>query len=404
MEDKKLKNIMNDPMFNISDKEKDLFDIPSGMKKVIAKKKPEYVAQRQPCEDFDKYEPLFANVNEELKEGKRNLIQSPKTYDLSEGHFYIVSGQTVYLERTFELKKNSVGSLDGRTRCIYEDGTESDIMLQTLRRNILTDGYIVSETQDETDKKFFNNDDINEKDKLTGNVYVLKSLSSNPAIENQKELYKIGFSTDMVEIRTANAEHEPTYLMAPVKIVEYFDMYNMNSQKFENIVHQVLDGVRFHTKVYDDNGIMHEPKEWFIVPLNVIETIVRRIQNGTIVDYAYNAEIQCLQKVVKKHVSTYDATGLKVLTLNIKKVFFEEIMKGEKTEEYRELKQTTINRFTYIDESDGKRHLKWYDVIRFYVGYHRDRESALVQIKDINYDKDSNAVIFSLGNILECLR
>lgn len=149
---------------------------------------------------------------------------------------------------------------------------------------------------------------------------------------------------------------------------------------------------------------MHEPKEWFIVPLNVIETIVRRIQNGTIVDYAYNAEIQCLQKVVKKHVSTYDVTGLKVLTLNIKKVFFEEIMKGEKTEEYRELKQTTINRFTYIDESDGKRHLKWYDVIRFYVGYHRDRESALVQIKDINYDKDSNAVIFSIGNILECLR
>lgn len=404
MADKKLDDILNDPMFDISDKEKELFDMPDGMKKIIDKKKPEYVAHRKPCEDFNKYESLFAQVHNDLKNGKRNLVQSPKTYNLSEGHYYITSGQMVYLEHTLDLKKNSVGSIDGRTRCIYEDGTESDIMLQTLRKSILSDGYIISENQEETQNSFFNNKDINTKDKLTGNVYILRSLSTEENIANQKNLYKIGFTTNMVEVRTANATHEPTYLMAPIQIIEYFDMYNMNSQKFENLIHQVLDCVRFHIKVYDDKGEMHEPREWFVTPLNVIETIIRRIQNGTIVDYTYNAEIQCLQKEVRKQISTFDTTGLKVLTLNIKKEYFDDIMKGDKDEEYRELKQTTMNKYTYIEESDGKRHLKWYDVIRFYVGYHRDRESALVQITDIKYDQKSHIVIYCLGNILECLR
>ena len=54
----------------------------------------------------------------------------------------------------------------------------------------------------------------------------------------------------------------------------------------------------------------------------------------------------------------------------------------EKTVENRELKQTTLNRYTYVDEADGKRYLRRYDALRLYVGYHKDRESALVQVTD----------------------
>jgi hypothetical protein len=92
---------------------------------------------------------------------------------------------------------------------------------------------------------------------------------------------------------------------------------------------------------------------------------------------------------------------MKVLTLNIKKMYFDEIMSGVKNIEYRQLKQTTLNKYTYLDESDGKRYLRRYDAIRFFVGYHKDRESALVQVKDTTYN--NGIVEYHLGLILEVL-
>jgi hypothetical protein len=52
-----------------------------------------------------------------------------------------------------------------------------------------------------------------------------------------------------------------------------------------------------------------------------------------------------------------------------------------------------------LDESDGKRYLRRYDAIRFFVGYHKDRESALVQVKDITYNE--GIVEYHLGLVLE---
>ena len=90
---------------------------------------------------------------------------------------------------------------------------------------------------------------------------------------------------------------------------------------------------------------------------------------------------------------------MKVLTLNIKKQFFDLIVKGEKKEEYRQLKQTTLNKYTYLDETDGKRYLRRYDVLRLFVGYHKDRESAIVEVVDTTYD--NGMVVYHLGRIIE---
>ena len=92
---------------------------------------------------------------------------------------------------------------------------------------------------------------------------------------------------------------------------------------------------------------------------------------------------------------------MKVLTLNIKKEYFDEIIKGRKKIEYRELKQTTLNRYTYLDESDGKRYLRRYDALRLFVGYHKDRDSALVQVTDTTYQE--GIVEYHLGLILEVI-
>ena len=397
--DKELEALFDDPLLNVSEEEKSLFDIPQDMRKVIAKKKADYVAQHKLCENFDDYKPLFAKVHRELKQGLRSLVKITKTATLAEGRFYFVSGQMLLLDKIGELKKSSNFLPDARTRCVYENGTESDILLQTLRKNVVGDGYAVTELQEDGNGKFFSNSDVTADDKVTGFIYVLSSLSQAPAIKEVKHLYKIGFSTNSVEQRIANAENEPTYLMAPVKIQASYKVVNVNSQKFEDLIHQVLKPAQFQVSVFDDKGVEHQPQEWFVVPLPVVDVIIQKIMDGSIVGYTYNPEQECLEKRIIKEKSTFDTKGMKVLTLNIKKIYFDEIMSGAKKIEYRELKQTTLNKYTCLDESDGKRYLRRYDAIRFFVGYHKDRESALVQVKDITYNE--GIVEYHLGLVLE---
>lgn len=397
--DKELEALFDDPLLNVSEEEKSLFDIPQDMRRVIAKKKADYVAQHKLCENFDEYKPLFAKVHRELKQGLRSLVKITKTATLAEGRFYFVSGQMLLLEKIGELKKSSNFLPDARTRCIYENGTESDILLQTLRKNVVGDGYAVTELQEDGNGKFFSNSDVTADDKVTGFIYVLSSLSQDPAIKEVKHLYKIGFSTNSVEQRIANAEKEPTYLMAPVKIQASYKVVNVNSQKFEDLIHQVLKPAQFQVSIFDDKGVEHQPQEWFVVPLPVVDVIIKKIMDGSIVGYTYNPEQECLERRIVKEKSTFDTKGMRVLTLNIKKIYFDEIMSGAKKIEYRELKQTTLNKYTYLDESDGKRYLRRYDAIRFFVGYHKDRESALVQVKDITYNE--GIVEYHLGLVLE---
>lgn len=295
--DKELEEIFDDPLLNISEREVELFDIPADMRKSMENKsKADYIAQRKLCEDFEAYRPLFQQVHQDLRQGKRNLVRISKTLNLQAGHYYIVEGQMLLLESIGERTTSSNFLPDARTRCIYENGTESDILLQTLRKNVVGGGYAITELQEEMESKFFTNEDITEDDKVTGYIYVLSSLSDNPTIKNQKDLYKIGYSTNSVEERIANAAHEPTYLMAPVTIVATYKVVNLHSQKFEDMVHQILKSVQFHVTVVDDNGEPHEPKEWFVVPLNVIDIIIARIMDGSILGYTYNSTMQCLEK------------------------------------------------------------------------------------------------------------
>ncbi len=294
---KELENIFEDPLLEISEEEHRLFDFPQEMRKAMAKKKADYIAQHKQCENFEVYRPMFAKVHSDLKKGLRSLMRINKTATLAEGRFYYVGGQMLLLEKIGELRRSSNFLPDARTRCIYENGTESDILLQTLRKNVVGDGYAITELQDETDGHFFNNSEITEEDKVMGTVYVLQSLSINPAIRGQKDLYKIGFTTNTVEYRIANAEHEPTYLMAPVRVVAAYTVVNMNSQKFEDLVHQVLKKVQFQVTVIDEKGEKHEPKEWFVVPLSVVDAIIQKIVDGSIINYTYNAKLQCLERI-----------------------------------------------------------------------------------------------------------
>ena len=397
--DKELEEIFNDPLVKLSPKEVELLDVPKEMREVAKKKKVEYIAQHKICEDFDSFRPLFQKVHKELRTGQRSLVRITKTANLVAGRYYIVDGQMLLLESISDLRRGQNFLPDGRTRCIYENGTESDILLQTLRKNVVGKGFAITELQEDVEKAFFAPNELTEKDIVTGYIYVLQSLSDEDAIRNQKDLYKIGFTTNSVEERIVHAENEPTYLMAPVKIVAVYKVVNLNSQKFEDLLHAVMKSAQFHITVTDDKGNRHSPKEWFVVPLDIIDIIIEKIVAGTIANHIYNPEMKSLEKVMTKKQSSYDTTGLRILTLNIKKPSFDEIINGTKKTEDRVIKQSTMKKYTYVDESDGKRYLRRFDALRLIVGRQQECESALVQVIDTTFAE--GIVTYHLGQVLD---
>lgn len=395
-----LDDLFDDSLLDLSDKELTLFNLPSDMKLVIKRKKAEYVAQRKPCPDFDKYAKMFEAVHRDLRLGKRSITKVDKTVNLKEGRFFLVDGSLIYLEQIGELGLDKGTRLpDGRTRCIYENGFESDILLQTLRKSVIGGGYGITETTEEMTAGLKKN--MYGNGKFTGYLYVLKSKSTHPQIAGVKDLYKIGFTTNTVEERIKNAEKDPTYLNAPVEIVASYRINDLDSHKIESLVHQILDPAQLQVKITGEDGKVYTPKEWYIVPVSVVDTIVTKIIDGSITKYVYNRDVQCLEKIVKKAELTYNTSGYKVLTLRIKKLYLDEILSGDKMIEYRDLKQTTLNKYTYMDDVDGKRYLRWYDMLHFIVGYNTNAEQALVTVKDITYNGDSGQVEYHLGQVLE---
>ena len=405
---KELEELFKDPILKITDEEKALFTLPEVLKAKKERKEADYVAQRIICENFADYESGFKQVHKDLREGKRMLKRYTGESAIQAGKYYVLNGVVVYLDQLIEMRKENRtgGHLDGRTRLIYENGTESDIKFRTLGKSIQIDGFIITEST-ETDEVAlevrFNN--IESSDIADGYIYVLSSLSTDPQIQGQKDLYKIGFSTTRVEERIKNCEYEPTYLMDQVKIVSVWKTFNMKTNVFENIIHQFFKSVQFKIKVRDIAGNESIPQEWFVVPLGIIERVVEMIIDGSVVDYRYNPTMQVLEKVEKEKRTAsdkVDTTGWSILTLRIKQIYFDLILKGEKTVEYRDMKQSQIGKYTWVEQDTGTRYLRKFDALRLFVrNTAGGGDRMLVEVIDTQYNPDSRQVEYLLGKVLE---
>lgn len=403
--DEELNNLLQDPLFEPTKKEKQLFELTDTMLKTTKdKQQADFVAQRRPCDTFDEeFAAGFKAVQQDLKTGRRKLKRYSVTA-LQAGHYYVISGVLIYLAEIYETTTDisSHFAKDGRTRTIYENGTESNVMLQTLSRGAYMDGYVVSEPDTEAEATLFANMGITPEDKQDGWIYVLSSLSKNPEIASVSNLYKIGFSTVPVEERIKNCEKEPTYLMDKVKIIATWKTFNMKTEVLETLIHQFFKSVQFQIRVKDAEGNIYDPQEWFVVPLEIISKAVECIIDGSIIKYKYNPTLQLIEEVPGKdriQAGEFDKTGWKILTLNIKKEYFKEILSGEKTIEYRQLKESNLNKFTWVDGSDGKRYMKKFDALRLKVSG-AIRESAIVEIMDTQYDLDQHLIEYHLGKVL----
>ncbi|MBT3717755.1 MAG: GIY-YIG nuclease family protein [Gammaproteobacteria bacterium] len=267
----------------LDDEEDDIFTLKHVTKTIDM---PEEIARRKPCNEFDKYESLFKQCHVDLKSGKKELRKFTGEQQIIEGHFFILHGVMVYVAKVGEKERKN-GKVNARLRLIFENGNESNMLLRSLATELYKDegGRRVLDP----DNDLFPEAQVNEDDDATGYVYVLRSLSDDSQISTIDNLYKIGFSSHPVAKRIQNAPKEPTYLMAGVQVITEFQTFNLDPHRLEGLLHQFFAEVCLDIDIYDSEGVKHKPREWFIVPLHVVESAVQLLINGEIVNYLYDS-------------------------------------------------------------------------------------------------------------------
>ena len=257
--------------------------------------RPDYIAHRKVCKDFDLYEEAFQQIHDDLEHGRRRLVEF-KEGDLHEGCQYGLRGVVLYLEQNLavkqkiEYKSGAKVRREGRTRCIFDNGTESSMLYRSLGKALKLDGFCISDLIEQSEGSV----SIDASDVQNGYIYVLRSLSRAPQIRSIRNLYKIGYCSGDVTTRIKNAIHEPTYLMNDVEVVLTVRCYNLDVPYLEASIHSFFSNVNVFFEVRDDEGIMHYPKEWFTVPLNIIEEAIPLIVDKKIDSYRYDKNLQMI--------------------------------------------------------------------------------------------------------------
>lgn len=253
------------------------------------RKEAEDIANRQRCEDFETFQPLFEKVQRELDSGQRETRPFELKAEIQKGRFFIVEGQKAYVAEMGEGTLTDQGRTDARLRVIFDNGTESRMLMRSLQRALNKDKSGRRITKSVAGPLFA--DAPEEGDSTTGTIYVLRSKSDHPMVSENRELvHKIGVTTLGVEKRIAGAHLQPTFLMAPVEVVATYELYNINQTRLENLIHRIFGTAQLDIEIPDRFGRPVMPREWFLVPLFVIDEAVQKIKDGTITKFRYDPE------------------------------------------------------------------------------------------------------------------
>lgn len=266
----------------------------------------ETVAERQPCADFQQFEPLFIQAERELKAGIRQSRQFGRDSSFNVGNFFILGGLLVYVADKGEPLRTSNGEADARLRVIYSNGTESNLLMRSLQRALYKDEG--SRMLTGTDMgPLFNQAPAPEPELITdttpsetetgtetGTIYVLRSLSEHPYVAQHRDLiHKIGVTGGKVATRLASAAKDATYLLADVEVVATYTLHRLDRMKVEHLIHRVFSAAQLDLTIEDRFGHPVKPKEWFLVPLPLIDEAIQGIQDGTITHKVYDPHTAC---------------------------------------------------------------------------------------------------------------
>lgn len=262
----------------------------------------EEIANREKCKDFDSFQPLFQKAKNELASGERQTRPFGKEVSVEIGNFFILSGQLVFVAEVGEEIKAPNGSNDARLRVIYDNGTESNLLRRSLQRALYKDEAGRRVTDPDAGPLF--SDTLEDDDIESGTIYVLRSLSEHPYIlEHRQLLHKIGVTGGKIETRISNAENEATYLLAKVEVVASYKLFGINRTKLENLFHRLFATAQLDLVINDRFGHPVRPKEWFLIPLHVIDEAVKHIRDGSITDVSYDPKTASLVVASPKFIS-----------------------------------------------------------------------------------------------------
>ena len=259
----------------------------------------EEVANREKCKDFEGFKPLFQKAKNELASGERQSRPFGKEVSIEIGNFFILNGQFVLVAEVGEEIKAPNGASDARMRVIYDNGTESNLLRRSLQRALYKDEAGRRVTDPDAGPLF--SDTPQDDDIESGTIYVLRSQSDHPYIAEHRQLmHKIGVTGGKIETRINNAENEATYLLAAVEVVASYKLFGINRTKLENLFHRLFSPAQLDLVIHDRFGHPVKPKEWFLVPLQVIDEAVKRIRDGSITDVKYDPKTATLISIENK--------------------------------------------------------------------------------------------------------
>ena len=217
--------------------------------------------------------------------------------EIHPGNWFIVSGQKAYVAEVGEIFTNAQGRTDARLRVVFDNGTESNMLMRSLQRALNEDEAGRRITDPVAGPLF--SDPHAEDDQASGTIYVLRSKSDHPLVPANRELvHKIGVTNMSVEQRIAGARLQPTFLMADVEIVATYELFNINRSRLENLIHRVFEPARPDIEIMDGFGRPVVPREWCHVPLFVIDGAAEKIRGRTITDYIYDPQVEKLMKAI----------------------------------------------------------------------------------------------------------
>lgn len=247
----------------------------------------EEIANREKCRDFDRFRPLFRQVEHELKAGVRQTRSFGRDARIETGQFFVLDGQLVYVAEVGDEFKDADGHTNARLRAIYANGTESNLLMRSLQKALYKDGAGRRVTAPDAGPLF--SETWTAGDTESGTIYVLRSLSSHPFVAEHRDLiHKIGVTGGAVETRIAQATHEATYLLADVEVVATYKLVGIQRTKLEALLHRIFAPAQIDLTIMDRFGQPVRPKEWFLVPLAVIDEAVERIRDGSITQVVYD--------------------------------------------------------------------------------------------------------------------
>ena len=186
-----------------------------------------------------------------------------------------------------EIEITAQGRTDARLRVIFDNGTESNMLMRSLQRSLNKDEAGRRITEPVAGPLFADQPEAG--DEASGTIYVLRSKSDHPMVAQHRDLvHKIGVTNMGVKQRIAGARLQPTFLMADVEVVATYELFNINRTKLENLIHRIFEPARYDVEIRDRFGRPVVPREWFMVPLFVIDEAVERIRDRSIVDFTYD--------------------------------------------------------------------------------------------------------------------